>query len=225
MSQEAAAGKQAAADNRRKTKPGKGEDEPPQPEKERVRFLELVKQNPNYFGTLPISELQPVNPIKSDTRYEELKCIGLYPERNFLEAFFRSNCPTVSWAICAAPAARSTYASSSIGTATATSTISTKTWAWPRSTCTTFPEVRQFHLCYALGKAFRALRASCQKPYIVKLRAILSWQQVPTGPNFIPVWGNILECWIQIRPTEPAPTAYRRDYRSAWPRLHRCASA
>jgi hypothetical protein len=25
---------------------------------------------------------------------------------------------------------------------------------------------------------------------------------VPTGPNFVPIWGNVLECWIQVDPAQ-----------------------
>jgi hypothetical protein len=33
---------------------------------------------------------------------------------------------------------------------------------------------------------------------LVKVRAILSWQQPPTGPNFKPTWGNVIDRWIRI---------------------------
>ena len=210
VDQEAAA-QQAAPDNPGKTKAGKEDKkagrqgEPPQVEKERLRFLELVKQNPNYFGTLPISDLQPVNPIKSDTRYEELKCIGLYPERNFLEAILQVKLPYGFLGDLCSPGSHEYVRFFIDWNNDGDFTDFNEDLGVASVNVHDIPEVRQFHLCYALGRTFRALRATCQKPYIVRLRAILSWQQVPTGPNFIPVWGNILECWIQIRPTEPAP--------------------
>ena len=33
---------------------------------------------------------------------------------------------------------------------------------------------------------------------IVRARAILSWLVKPTGPNFVPVWGNRIDRWIRI---------------------------
>ena len=85
------------------------------------------------------------------------------------------------------------------------------------------PAASQVHLCYAGGVSFKPLRARCERPRIVRVRAILSWQLVPTGPNFIPPWGNVLECWVQINPTDgklPNPIA---DITS--PVLNSCAAA
>jgi hypothetical protein len=175
------------------------------PDKERVQFLELLKQNPNYFGTLPISDLKPIYPMKCDTRYEELKCIGIYPEEDFLEAILHIKLPFGFLGNLCGPGSYEYVRffidwdsdgdfmdfNEDVGVAAVN--------------VHDIPDVRKVRLCYAFGKHFRALRAVCQRPYIVKLRAILSWQQVPTGPNFIPVWGNIKECWIQIEPTDPIP--------------------
>ena len=36
----------------------------------------------------------------------------------------------------------------------------------------------------------------------VRARAILSWQIPPTGPNFRPRWGNVMECYIRVDPIE-----------------------
>jgi hypothetical protein len=189
----------------RQEKPGK-QASPAPVEKERTEFLELLKHNPNYFGTLPISELKVVNPIKYDTRFEELKCIGLYPERNFLEAILQVKLPYGFLGNLCSPGSyeyvrffidwNGDFVDFNEDAGVAAVNVHD------------IPQVQQFHLCYALGRRFRALRANCQKPYIVKVRAILSWQQVPTGPNFIPVWGNVVECWVQIKPTNPAPDLF-----------------
>jgi len=198
-------GQGLSADNPKK---GSGEvksRKSPPLEKERVEFRELLDQNPNYFGTLPNSQLKPVKPIQYDTRYEELECIGLYPERDFLEAILQVKLPSgFSGDLCSGGSQEYVRffidwdgegdfvdLGEDIGVASVN--------------VHDIPQVREFHLCYALGKGFRARRAYCQDPYIVKVRAILSWQQVPTGPNFIPVWGNVVECWVQIRPTRRQP--------------------
>lgn len=198
----------AETDNPKKGKGAKRPDQPPpRPpvERERAEFLELLKQNPNYFGTLPISDLQPVNPIKGDTRYEELKCIGLYPEANFLEAILEVKLPYGFGGDLCSPGTYE-YVRFFIDWNGDGDFIDFNEDAGVAAVNVhDIPQVREFHLCYALGQHFQALRANCQRPYIVKVRAILSWQQVPTGPNFIPVWGNIVECWVQIRPTEPPP--------------------
>jgi hypothetical protein len=42
----------------------------------------------------------------------------------------------------------------------------------------------------------------CETPQLVKVRAILSWQHEPTAgdPSYIPVWGNVVDKWVQIAP-------------------------
>ncbi|MGH8065122.1 MAG: hypothetical protein ACRERE_07735 [Candidatus Entotheonellia bacterium] len=186
-------------------------EEPHQPptappiERERAQFLELVKANPNYFGTLPTSELQPVNPIQYDTRYEELKCIGLYPEGDFLEAILEVKLPYGFLGDLCSPGSYEYVRFFIDWTGDGDFVDFNEDVGVAAVNVHDIPQVREFHLCYALGRSFHALRANCQRPYIVKVRAILSWQQVPTGPNFIPVWGNVVECWVQIRPTEPPP--------------------
>jgi len=190
-------------------KGSKGEEKPEQQqtqlEKERAHFLELLQKNPNYFGTLPISDIQPVNPIKCDTRYEELKCIGLYPERNFLEAIIEVKLPFGFLGDLCSPGSYEYVRFFIDWNGDGDFVDFNEDVGMAAVNVHDIPQVRQFRLCYALGRNFHALRATCQHPYIVKVRAIMSWQQPPTGPNFIPVWGNIMECWVQIRPTHRVP--------------------
>jgi hypothetical protein len=187
----------------KKAKPGKPSTR--QVEKERLEFLELLKANPNYFGTLPISDLQPVNPIKYDTRYEELKCIGLYPEQDFLEAILEVKLPYGFLGDLCSPGSYEHVRFFIDWNGDGDFVDFNEDAGLVSINVHDIPEARQFHLCYALGRRFQALRANCQRPYIVKVRAILAWQQIPTGPNFIPVWGNMIECWVQIRPTDDVP--------------------
>ena len=37
---------------------------------------------------------------------------------------------------------------------------------------------------------------------VIRVMALLSWQVPPTGPNFVPIWGNRIERWIRIDPIE-----------------------
>lgn len=37
---------------------------------------------------------------------------------------------------------------------------------------------------------------------VIKVRAILSWNQMPTGPNFVPRWGNVVESLIRHQPVQ-----------------------
>ena len=50
-------------------------------------------------------------------------------------------------------------------------------------------------------------RQSCEKPKIARVRAVLSWN-VPssiTNPDDLRYWGNRLDSYVQIKPTEEAP--------------------
>ena len=60
---------------------------------------------------------------------------------------------------------------------------------------------RALPICYA---AYRDIIPLPTTPpgAVVRARAIRSWQVRPTGPNFVPVWGNILEGSIRIDPIE-----------------------
>ena len=48
----------------------------------------------------------------------------------------------------------------------------------------------------------RPLRKFCASPVLPRVRAILSWQHEPTAgdPDYVPVWGEVQEDHIQIRP-------------------------
>lgn len=174
-------------------------------ERERLHFLELLQENPNYFGTQPEADQKPQSPMEYDTRYEELGCIGLYPERDFLEAILQVKLPYGFLGGLCGPGSYEyvrfyvdwdgdgDFYDPNEDAGVATVNVHD------------IPMAGEVPLCYALGKHFPTLRAECEEPYIVKVRAILSWQQVPTHPDFIPVWGNVVECYVQINPTEEEP--------------------
>jgi hypothetical protein len=173
--------------------------------KEREQFLELLGKNPNYFGTAEGSKLPAVVPQQGDTSYEELTCIGLYPERNFLEGIIKIKRPSGYLGDLCSGGSKE-YVRFFIDWNGDGDFVDWNDDAGVTAVAVhDVPEVGKVHLCYALGRSFEALRASCQAPYIVKVRAILSWQQVPTGPSFVPVWGNVLEGWVQIRPNARMP--------------------
>jgi hypothetical protein len=49
--------------------------------------------------------------------------------------------------------------------------------------------------------ADRTHRKCCDTEVLPKVRAILAWNQIPSGPNYIPIFGSRLEANIQIRPS------------------------
>jgi hypothetical protein len=50
---------------------------------------------------------------------------------------------------------------------------------------------------YAVFRLSNLYTEVCEGLEAIPLRAILSWQVAPTGPNFIPVWGNVLNTHVQ----------------------------
>jgi hypothetical protein len=60
-------------------------------------------------------------------------------------------------------------------------------------------------LMYAAYRISGLTEMACQNLTGVPLRAILSWQAQPTGPDYVPVWGNAVNTHVQpmIGETEP----------------------
>jgi hypothetical protein len=50
---------------------------------------------------------------------------------------------------------------------------------------------------YAVIRLSNLTSEICEKLTSVPLRAILSWQTPPTGPDFIPIWGNVYNTHVQ----------------------------
>ncbi len=50
---------------------------------------------------------------------------------------------------------------------------------------------------YAVVRVSALTSVLCENLTSIPLRAILSWEAVPTGPDYIPVWGNVLNTNIQ----------------------------
>jgi hypothetical protein len=61
---------------------------------------------------------------------------------------------------------------------------------------------------------FSGIRQNCNKPVVLKVRAILSWNTKPptNNPNYKPVWGNVREALIQIKPGELVQPGLQKPY-------------
>jgi hypothetical protein len=167
----------------------------------RTKFLKLLEENPNYFGTVLGSKLKAVEQLKFNTSFEEIKCIGLFPEKNQLKAVIVVKLPYgFNGDLCE----QGSYEhvrffidwnndgdyddfNEDVGVASVN--------------VHDIPQAKEKEICYTVVREFKPLPASCEKPFIVNIKAILSWRVVPTGPNFIPVWGNVVECKVQVAPT------------------------
>src|SRR5262249_44712578 len=152
--------------------------------KERLSMQKLLEANPNYFGTAVESPFPVEFPIKFDTSFEELTCVGLWPEKNLLMATIMVKLPFGFLGDLWKKGSREFVRFFVDWNGDGDFVDFNEDAGVAELSVHDIPEVRERKLCYAVRHELRPFFASCKDPYIVKLRAILSWQIVPTGPNF-----------------------------------------
>jgi len=179
------------------------QDEPKVPiEMERVQFKWLLLANPNYFGNLPMSEWKPVAPMTGNTKYEELSCLGLNLNLNMLEATVQIKLPYgYGGGLCGAGSTEWVRFYVDYGGGWEdVGAVAFNIHDIPNEVdCAKHPDKP---LTYVVTQQFDPKREYCGQPVLPKARAILSWQLEPLAnqPNWPPVWGNVLERHIQIKP-------------------------
>lgn len=170
----------------------------------RQNFKQLISINPNYFGTAPKPAVtgnlafNAVASLSQNTKYEELRCVGLNPVEDLLEAIIEVKLPYgFSNSLCGAGSKE--YVAFFIDYGDGAGWVSAG--APTQVNVHDLASVNRHHLFYAVRRAFVPKQIlGCSQPQILKVRAILSWETIPTGSSFIPVWGNIKDVWVQIRP-------------------------
>ncbi|MHB8789681.1 MAG: hypothetical protein ACYDBT_07345 [Desulfobulbaceae bacterium] len=177
-------------------------------EKERVDFKALLAVNPNYFGTYPGHRQKAVARIKENTKYEEIRWIGFYPELDQLEVLIDVKLPCgYNGSLCKAGSYE--YVRFFIdwdgdgeyrnpGEDVGIVSVNVHDIPEIEGAC---PDNAK-PLSYALGLKISFQRKPCKMPRLVKVRAILSWENPPPegDPDFPVIWGNVIEKWVQIRP-------------------------
>lgn len=161
---------------------------------ERKQFKGLVLSNPNYFGTFPKFGGKPIKAISGDTTYEQLTCLGLNQGRELLETVINIKLHT-GYGTDACGAGTTEYVRFFVQDTTGwhdlgISTVQVHDLAGP------------LPLSYSVSVDFSEARKFCTVENIVNVRAILSWEWTPTpgDPNFIPVWGNVVNAKVQVAP-------------------------
>jgi hypothetical protein len=138
-----------------------------------------------------------------DTSYEELRCVGLYPEAGLIEGVITVKKPTgFSGPLCGKGTTEFVafwidffdgYGFQYMGT----STLNVHDLQ-------TIPDDDVQYAVF-LKKDLSKYQVPCEiGARVVRLRAILSWETAPPpgNPNFVPVWGNREECLVQLNPGE-----------------------
>jgi len=174
------------------------------PEVERVQFKRLIAENPNYFGTLAKSPFKPVKKMAFNTQYEELNCVGFNPATNFLEATIAIKLPYGYGGDLCQPGTTEyvrffiDYGSGWEDAGLAGVSVHDIPTGQDCAKQSDKP------LTYVASLKIQPKTQCCNHPVLPKVRAILSWQWIPPagGANagWVPPWGNVLECSIQIRP-------------------------
>lgn len=165
---------------------------------ERGKFQSLILGNPNYFGTFPKFGGKVIKKLSGDTTYEELRCLGLNPTgslgNGLLEAVVNIK-------------QHSGYGTNACGAGTTEFVRffvhdGTGWHDLGLSTVQVYDLAGPLPLSYSVSVDFKEARKFCQTENIVQVRAILSWQWEPTpgDPNFIPVWGNVVNADVQVAP-------------------------
>jgi hypothetical protein len=180
------------------------------PEKERTQFKQLIMSQPNYFGTLSDATDAAVVSMQCNKKYEEIKCIGFYPERDLLYAIIDIKLPYGYKGNLCSPGSFEYVrfyidwnddgdfvdADEDVGIAD----VNVHNIPNGNRVC----RDKDKPLSYAVGVKIDPKKYHCKIANLVKVRAILSWDVPPPpgDPDYPPVWGNVMEKWIQIEPTD-----------------------
>jgi hypothetical protein len=172
--------------------------------KERASFTTLLAKNPNYFGNLEKAPWKPVKKVVGDTAFEQATCVGYNPASNFLEATIAVKRPTgYAGDLCQAGSTEYVRFFLDYGSGWEDAGLaSVQVHDIPNHRdCAGQPDKP---LTYVVSRRIDPHRECCNHAVLPRVRAILSWQWAPpAGPanaNWKPVWGNVLECEIQIAP-------------------------
>ena len=166
---------------------------------ERTNFRALLLSNPNYFGNLSDSAFQAVLPVKGNTTYEQLACVGYHPQQAKLAAVVYLY-------------QHSGYGSDLCGPGTPEyvrfylSFDSGATWQDQGLTSFQAHDIpgtdKNRRLEFAVSLTAHPRRKLCRFDPLIRVRAILSWNHQPPAnqPDWTPVWGNVREADIQAEP-------------------------
>jgi hypothetical protein len=171
---------------------------------ERARFRQLILENPNYFGNLPESPFKPVKPIKVNTTYEELTCVGFNPQTNFLEATIAVKLPNgYGGTLCMAGTTEYVRFFVDYGSGWEDAGVTgVKVHDIPAAKDCSGAATKP--LMYVASLRLKPKTKCCNHAVVPKVHAILSWEWMPpagaANVNWTPPWGNTRDCHIQIKP-------------------------
>ncbi len=165
-----------------------------------MEFGYLMLKNPNYFGNMPELGKAEITLVE-DTYYEDIACIGFNPEQDTLYAIIRIK---QNYGYGGDLCSKGSYEYvrfyvdwdndgdfdeefEDVGVASVN--------------VHDIPGSKPLYYCVMLK--LDSKKKPCNYPQVLKVRAILSWSAVPPekNPDWKPVWGEVDERYIQIRPS------------------------
>lgn len=166
----------------------------------RARFRALITSNPNYFGNLPDSKFKAVKKIVASTGFEKLTELGYNPHLKQLTATFDlKKSSGYGGDLCSDGSQEYVRFYVDLGSGWKDAgLVAADVHDIPiRKDCA---KKSSHPLSYAVEVPYSPKRKWCTSPQLPKARAILSWNVAPPAgqPNWTPVYGNVLECHIQI---------------------------
>jgi hypothetical protein len=172
-------------------------------EKERAEYKQILLKNPNYFGNITGSLFKTVKKMSGKTKYEEVTCVGFNPAQDMLEATVQVKLPYgYGGNLCSQ--GTSEYVRFFIDYGAGWEDLGVVGFAVhdiPNGLdCAKKPNKP---LSYVVTMPIDPKRNFCATPVMPQVRAILSWNVVPSAnPLDPPVWGNVLDRYVQIRPRQ-----------------------
>ena len=168
------------------------------PEQARQKLRALLLANPNYFGKVPSTSFIAVLKIQEDTTYECISWIGYDPQSEQISATIDIKQPfgySGDAFIHGSEEFVRFYLSCDGGSRwldQGMRSVNVFNAHLPR------PLVHKVKLGVVSEEDF------CSREFPPKVRAILSWNSPPPAgaPNWIPVWGNVVESDIRIEDSQ-----------------------
>ena len=169
------------------------------------RFKLLSDARKKLYETYEVSSEKTAAQLPSggNTFYEKLECVGYYPQERRLEAVLTLNRQYgYGGGLPSGFNGSKEYVSFYVD------------WNgdgnfddFSEAVCSSYVQVfdlgpqYQPKVCYAV---YRDIIPPIQQQIgsVITVRAILSWNSKPTGPNFRPFWGNVVECNIRHQPVQ-----------------------
>ncbi|MGD1046696.1 MAG: hypothetical protein ABR936_15415 [Bacteroidota bacterium] len=173
---------------------------------ERTHFHHMLAKNPNYFGNIPGSKLKVNYKLIAETVYEQLTCAGYNPDtENMLATFEIKKSVGFSGNLCTTGSFE--YLRFYLDFHDGHGFIDQGIVAINVHDILAANDCNGnsiFPIKYAATLKKKASNSFyCDNPVLPTLRVILSWGTEPPAdsPNWQPVWGNILDCDVQLKPS------------------------